>query len=163
MKYYPIIFFVLLFFIKSNLTAQETVDQFRYYPFNIGLTYSEKIGLNIEGDIYLPKIYTLEPFRGYYRVNDGPFLCLNFGWNTSGIGLGYGVFIRSMGTVGTNIKVKILYSYRESNYINSGYYYINPELEIILASNCFEFGYLRPVNNENDKRNLLYLGWGVKI
>ncbi|MBN1151301.1 hypothetical protein JXA84_08800 [candidate division WOR-3 bacterium] len=133
----------------------------RFVPFNVGLTYSEKIGINAELNLYLPRTGTFSPY--HFESISGPFFCANLGWRASGIGLGYGAFMRPMGTIGANAAMKIFYSYKNSRYLESGHLYFNAEAELILMVNDIELGYLKPINVEGDRRNFIYFGYGVKF
>ncbi len=157
----------LILFVLFCLTSSSEVpdeSQFitrRFVPFNIGLTYSEKIGINAELNLYLPRTGVFSPY--HFESVSGPFACVNIGWRASGLGLGLGTYMRPMGTVGANAAVKILYSHKSSRYLESGHLYFNAEAELILMVNDIELGYLRPINVENDERNFIYFGYGVKF
>jgi hypothetical protein len=157
---------LLVGFISTGIYSQQNdIDQVyrtRFTPFNIGLTYNEKIGLNAEADLYLPRTIEYRIYEVKGLVMKGPFLCLNLGYRGSGAGLGYGVFIRNFGTVGVNGKVKALYTYQSNKYITEDEFYINPEVELILVVTNIEFGYLRQISGDN-ARNLFYWGMGIKI
>ncbi|MGC9366466.1 MAG: hypothetical protein ACP5FK_05425 [bacterium] len=153
-------------FIASCVYSQSNdIDQVyreRFTPFNVGLTYNEKIGLNAEADIYLPRTIEYRIYEVSGLVMQGPFLCLNLGYRGSGVGLGYGAFVRGFGTIGANGKVKALYTYQSNKYINEDEFYINPELELILMITNVEVGYLRQVSGD-DSRDYFYWGMGIKI
>lgn len=153
-------------FIATGIYSQQNdIDQIyqkRFTPFNIGLTYNEKIGLNAEADLYLPRTIEYRIYELSGLVTKGPFLCLNLGYRGSGVGLGYGAFVRGFGTVGINGKVKAVYTYQSNQYITEDEFYINPEGELILMMTNVEFGYLRQVSGDN-ARDLFYWGLGIKI
>lgn len=157
----PLISIVFCLIASSEMPEGRHFIERRYVPFNIGLTYSEKIGVNAELNLYLPRTGEFSPY--HFESVSGPFLCANLGWRASGLGVGLGTYMRPMGTVGANAAVKILYSYKNSKYLESGHLYFNAEAELILMVNDIELGYLRPINVENDERNFIYFGYGVKF
>ncbi|MBN2364280.1 hypothetical protein JXL83_09125 [candidate division WOR-3 bacterium] len=151
--------------ITSDLPAEEPEFVYkRVFPYNIALTYNEKIGINAEINLYIPRTVKLSwPYIVNYSIMDGPFLSINAGYRAAGIGLGYGLFTRSLGTTGTNLAVKLLYSYGLSEHIVMHSYYLNTELESIVMFFCFEAGHLKRINSREETRNLFYFGCGIKL
>ncbi len=136
----------------------------RVFPYLIGITYNAKTGFNFEGDFYLPRSVKLSwPYIVNYSILDGLFLSVNAGSKTTGLGVGYGLFTRSLGTVGTNFCVRTLYCFANSQYVSKNEFYINAEFEQIVLFNCFECGYLKKIHEEETSSGMFYIGWGLKF